>query len=117
MADPLSLLRQYNVSKKPILEEDDKVVFGEYAWPKDVKTNYVIYGWVDCCGLTYRGFDPMETLPFLHYTVNRVPAQKYLPEQHRKKAAVKKSIIHSVLFFTSWKMSVSNTPIMCDWRP
>ncbi|OQR71103.1 parafibromin-like [Tropilaelaps mercedesae] len=44
MADPLSLLRQYNVSNKPILEENDKIIFGEYAWPKDVKTNYVIYG-------------------------------------------------------------------------
>lgn len=44
MADPLTLLRQYNVSNKLIHEEDGKIIFGEYAWPKNVKTNYVIYG-------------------------------------------------------------------------
>lgn len=44
MADPLSLLRQHNVNKKPIIEEEDRIVFGEYAFPKNVKTNYIEYG-------------------------------------------------------------------------
>lgn len=44
MADVLSNLRQYNINKKEIKEEDDQVIFGELAWPKTVKTNYVIYG-------------------------------------------------------------------------
>ncbi|XP_003748552.1 parafibromin [Galendromus occidentalis] len=44
MADPLSLLRQHNVSKKQIIEEEDRIVFGEYAFPKNVKTNYIEYG-------------------------------------------------------------------------
>ncbi|MCL4132926.1 UNVERIFIED_CONTAM: hypothetical protein GTU68_043929 [Idotea baltica] len=44
MADPLSLLRQYNVNKKEIVIKDDNILFGEFSWPKDVKTNYQIYG-------------------------------------------------------------------------
>ena len=44
MADPLSLLRQYNVSKKEINTLNDHICFGEYCWPKTVKTNYIVYG-------------------------------------------------------------------------
>lgn len=44
MADPLSLLRQYNVNKKEIIERDDQIIFGEFSWPKNVKTNYLTYG-------------------------------------------------------------------------
>lgn len=44
MADPLSLLRQYNVNKKDIIERDGQIIFGEFSWPKNVKTNYLMYG-------------------------------------------------------------------------
>ncbi|KAL3276655.1 hypothetical protein HHI36_012025 [Cryptolaemus montrouzieri] len=44
MADPLSLLRQYNVNKKEIIERDGQIIFGEFSWPKNVKTNYLTYG-------------------------------------------------------------------------
>ncbi|KAG5678367.1 hypothetical protein PVAND_008049 [Polypedilum vanderplanki] len=44
MADPLSLLRQYNINKKEIIERDGQIIFGEFAWPKNVKTNYLKYG-------------------------------------------------------------------------
>ncbi|XP_022909418.1 parafibromin [Onthophagus taurus] len=44
MADPLSLLRQYNVNKKEIIERDGQIIFGEFSWPKTVKTNYTTYG-------------------------------------------------------------------------
>jgi len=44
MADVLSILRQYNINKKEIVEKDDQIIFGEFAWPKSAKTNYVIYG-------------------------------------------------------------------------
>ncbi|KAF6205400.1 hypothetical protein GE061_019572 [Apolygus lucorum] len=43
MADPLSILRQYNVSKKEIVERDNQLIFGEFSWPKNVKTNYLMY--------------------------------------------------------------------------
>ncbi|XP_054158083.1 parafibromin-like [Oppia nitens] len=43
MADPLSLLRQYNVNKKEIIEKNNLICFGEYCWPKTVKTNYLKY--------------------------------------------------------------------------
>eukprot|EP00118_Oscarella_pearsei_P004668 m.20336 g.20336 ORF g.20336 m.20336 type:complete len:554 (+) comp27998_c0_seq1:46-1707(+) len=43
MADALSLLRQYNVQKKPILDTDDQIVFDQFAFPKTAKTNYLIY--------------------------------------------------------------------------
>ncbi|CAG9815814.1 unnamed protein product [Phaedon cochleariae] len=44
MADPLSLLRQYNVNKKEIIEREGQIIFGEFSWPKNVKTNYLMYG-------------------------------------------------------------------------
>ncbi|VVC91771.1 unnamed protein product [Leptidea sinapis] len=44
MADPLILLRQYNVNKKEIIERDNQIIFGEFSWPKNVKTNYFISG-------------------------------------------------------------------------
>ncbi|XP_052093562.1 parafibromin-like [Mytilus californianus] len=44
MADVLSILRQYNINKKEIIEKDDQVIFNDLAWPKTVKTNYVIWG-------------------------------------------------------------------------
>jgi len=44
MADPLSLLRTYNVQRKTIVERDGQVIFGEFSWPKTVKTNYIEWG-------------------------------------------------------------------------
>ncbi|CAM1328613.1 CDC73 (predicted), partial [Pycnogonum litorale] len=44
MADALSLLRQYNVNKKEIVEKDDNILFGEFSWQKTTKTNYLIWG-------------------------------------------------------------------------
>ncbi|CAJ0950001.1 unnamed protein product [Ranitomeya imitator] len=44
MADVLSVLRQYNIQKKDINVKGDEVIFGEFSWPKNVKTNYVIWG-------------------------------------------------------------------------
>lgn len=46
MADPLSLLRQYNINKKEIIEREGHIIFGEFSWPKNVKTNYLKYGLV-----------------------------------------------------------------------
>lgn len=46
MADVLSVLRQYNIQKKEIVAKGDEVIFGEFSWPKNVKTNYVIWGYV-----------------------------------------------------------------------
>uniref|UniRef100_A0AAX7UBI6 Paf1 complex subunit Cdc73 N-terminal domain-containing protein n=1 Tax=Astatotilapia calliptera TaxID=8154 RepID=A0AAX7UBI6_ASTCA len=44
MADVLSVLRQYNIQKKEIVAKGDEVIFGEFSWPKNVKTNYIISG-------------------------------------------------------------------------
>ncbi|KAL1424435.1 hypothetical protein MTO96_020219 [Rhipicephalus appendiculatus] len=44
MADPLSLLRQFNVNKKDIAERNSQIIFDEYSWPKTVKTNYLVWG-------------------------------------------------------------------------
>ena len=42
MADPLTLLRQFNIAKKPILDRDDQIVFETFSFLKTAKTNYVI---------------------------------------------------------------------------
>nr|XP_058151438.1 parafibromin-like [Dasypus novemcinctus] len=44
MADVLSILRQYSIQKKEILVKGDEVIFGEFSWPKSVKTNYEVWG-------------------------------------------------------------------------
>ena len=44
MADSLSILREYVIGKKSIEEQDNHIIFGDFSWPKDVKTNYVIWG-------------------------------------------------------------------------
>uniref|UniRef100_A0A1A9W750 Parafibromin n=1 Tax=Glossina brevipalpis TaxID=37001 RepID=A0A1A9W750_9MUSC len=44
MADPLSLLRQYNINKREIIERDGQIIFGEFSWSKNVKTTCLKYG-------------------------------------------------------------------------
>ncbi|XP_074654028.1 parafibromin-like isoform X2 [Tubulanus polymorphus] len=44
MADVLSVLRQYTIAQKTISNKDDQVIFGEFAWPKSAKTNYLVWG-------------------------------------------------------------------------
>ncbi|VDM22686.1 unnamed protein product [Hydatigera taeniaeformis] len=44
MADVLGLLREYHIGNKEIVETNDEIVFGEFAWPKSAKTNYVMWG-------------------------------------------------------------------------
>ena len=53
MADPLSLLRQYHMRKKDIVERDQMICFGEYCWPKQTKTNYLIYRFVCCDSFSF----------------------------------------------------------------
>lgn len=44
MSDPLSLLRSFVKNKKEFQIEDDKIVFDDLYYLKNVKTNYLIYG-------------------------------------------------------------------------
>jgi len=44
MADPISLLRQFVTENKEYTLENDRFVFNDLAYPKDVKTNYLVYG-------------------------------------------------------------------------
>ena len=44
MADALTVIRQYNVEKKDVVQRDEQVIFGDFAWPSNTKTNYLIYG-------------------------------------------------------------------------
>ncbi|KAJ8038891.1 Parafibromin [Holothuria leucospilota] len=64
MADVLSILRQYNINKKKIIEKDDQVLFGEFSWPKDAKTNYVIYG-TGRDGVTPKEYYTLDSMLFL----------------------------------------------------
>lgn len=43
MADCLTLLRQYNIQKKEIVERDGLIIFDQTAWPRNAKTNYLVY--------------------------------------------------------------------------
>lgn len=52
MADALSVLRQFNIDKKDIVENEEQIIFGDFAWPKTAKTNYLIWGYV-CLSLEF----------------------------------------------------------------
>ncbi|GAB0095830.1 CDC73 [Sergentomyia squamirostris] len=69
MADPLSLLRQYNINKKEIIEREGQIIFGEFSWRKDVKTNYLKYG------SGKRGAREYYTLECLLYLLKNVQLQ------------------------------------------
>ncbi|OQV25583.1 Parafibromin [Hypsibius exemplaris] len=44
MADPLSMLRDFNITKREIVERDDLIIFGDIAFKKSANTNYLVYG-------------------------------------------------------------------------
>ncbi|CAH8465071.1 unnamed protein product [Heterobilharzia americana] len=44
MADVLSLLREYHLNSRPIVETQTEVIFGDFAWPKTTKTNFLVWG-------------------------------------------------------------------------
>ncbi|TNN13564.1 Parafibromin [Schistosoma japonicum] len=44
MADVLSLLKEYHLNGKPIIETQSEVIFGDFAWPKTTKTNFLVWG-------------------------------------------------------------------------
>ena len=43
MSDPLTLLRQYTLSRSEIIEQGDALLFGDLSYPKNTKTNYAIH--------------------------------------------------------------------------
>ncbi|XP_050302421.1 parafibromin-like [Anthonomus grandis grandis] len=43
MADPLTLLREYNMNQMEIIEKDGRIYFGDLSWPKDVETRYIMW--------------------------------------------------------------------------
>ena len=44
MADALSVLRDFQIGKKCIKEQDNNLIFDDFSWPKTAKTNYVVWG-------------------------------------------------------------------------
>ncbi|KAF6773782.1 hypothetical protein AHF37_07357 [Paragonimus kellicotti] len=44
MADVLALLRDYHLNGKPIVETQTEIIFGDFAWPKITKTNFLVWG-------------------------------------------------------------------------
>lgn len=81
MADALSLLRQFTIEKKEYTTENDRFVFNDLAYPKDIKTNYLVYG-----------------LVFFASSLNQI--EKFSFCLVREKIIQTKIIIHSkVLFF------------------
>ena len=77
MADAISLLRQFIVENKEFTVEHDRFVFNDLAYPKDIKTNYLVYGFVGnfwleihCCLRCSTGKD--STTPKEYYTLESI---------------------------------------------
>lgn len=64
MTDALSLLRNFVKIKKDFQEEDDKIIFGDVYYPKNVKTTYLIYGLADLNSPSFLKHSNI-TLPYL----------------------------------------------------
>lgn len=94
MADAISLLRQFIIENKEFTVENDRFVFNDLAYPKDIKTNYLVYGFV----VDFHG----ETENFESHVSVSVLAKIV---RHRK------ITIHSKASSSSGKMSIYNMPI------
>ena len=69
MADPLTLLREFNRDGKSIEEKDGKYfIFGEYCWPKSAKTNFRIQGSQDDKAGTWKYYTVETVVHFLKNT-------------------------------------------------
>ena len=83
MADPLSLLRQYNINKKEIIERADEIIFDEFSFLRAAKTNYVIFKWVECRSTSRKserilvGCVPKQ-VSFVNFTFIQIPAEGVL---------------------------------------
>lgn len=44
MADVLALLREYHLNGKAVVETQSEIIFGDFAWPKIAKTNFLVWG-------------------------------------------------------------------------
>ncbi|XP_064395224.1 parafibromin-like [Halichondria panicea] len=68
MADCLTMLRRYNTQKKEIVEREKLIIFDQMAWPRNAKTNYLIYRTGQ--GVGPREYYTLESLLFLLKNVN-----------------------------------------------
>ena len=88
MADPLTLLRQFNINKRDVAEKDDQIIFGEFSYLKNVKTNYMIYKAGETNAKDY------YTLEALHFLLKNVSIPH--PIYVQKAAAAKVPVVNRV---------------------
>ncbi|XP_067109191.1 parafibromin-like [Osmerus mordax] len=106
MEDVLSVLRQYNIQKKEIVAKGDEVIFGEFSWPKNVKTNYVIWG-------TGKEGQPKEyyTLDSILFLLNNVhlPHPLYVRRAATENFPVRRPDRKGLLSYLNGKSSTSTS--------
>ena len=88
MADPLTLLRQFNINKRDVSEKGDQLIFGEFSYPKNVKTNYMVYKAGEASNKDY------YTLEALHFILKNVSIPH--PIYVQKAAAAKVPVVNRV---------------------
>lgn len=90
MADPLTLLRQFNINKRDVSEKEDVIIFGEFSYPKNVKTNYMIYKAGEGATKDY------YTLEALHFILKNVSIPH--PIYVQKAAAAKVPVVNRYIY-------------------
>jgi len=88
MADPLTLLRQFNINKRDVTEKGDQIIFGEFSYLKNVKTNYMVYKAGEGNAKDY------YTLEALHFLLKNVSIPH--PIYVQKAAAAKVPVVNRV---------------------
>uniref|UniRef100_A0A915IPL3 Paf1 complex subunit Cdc73 N-terminal domain-containing protein n=1 Tax=Romanomermis culicivorax TaxID=13658 RepID=A0A915IPL3_ROMCU len=80
MSDPLKLLREYTISGKPVKEKDEYIVFGDMAFPRTAKTNYLVWNKKD-------EYYTLESLYFF-YKKRALQHTAYVKEAAEKKIQI-----------------------------
>ena len=88
MADPLTLLRQFNINKRDVTETNEQIIFGEFSYLKNVKTNYMVYKAGESNAKDY------YTLEALHFLLKNVSIPH--PIYVQKAAAAKVPVVNRV---------------------
>ncbi|KAL3187874.1 hypothetical protein MRX96_000493 [Rhipicephalus microplus] len=98
MANLLSLLRQFNVNKKYIAENNSHIIFDQYSWPKTAKTNYITWGpWIDGAPREYYTLECLlfflknQHLPHYMYMEKAADLAAYLNGETATSANIDKS--------------------------
>ncbi|RZF37527.1 hypothetical protein LSTR_LSTR008565 [Laodelphax striatellus] len=105
MGDPLSLLRHFIINKKEIIERDDKIIFGEFSWPKNVETNFLKKFSKDC---TKKEYYTLECLLFFVKNISLIHPEYVRQASAKNISAVRRPDRNVLRAYLNGDIAISN---------